>query len=220
MTASYPADARDPRPLHDIARYDRLSLIATADKLLNEPQHLLRIPAGDLLDLADNPRGLAAYVKGKVGAGPTVFESMPKMGGPSSGSGAEDSMRSAARAVTAVIGFGAKKARANYKINQMLGLMRSFELARPVLSLTEQERGLFLAMVERVADKQTTPARWKRFLALLIWNGGKTALTPTTRADASHMAAVYVREFVSVVAPDHAMFLAEAGAECAHAAAN
>lgn len=123
----------------------------------------------------------------------------------------EATIRSLVRSFT----FIGKKQYHNIRLTRTAALLQQFDISRPIISLTEQERQLLRAAVQMAADHHYTAAQWNRFLALLVWNGGKGLVTPLTNAARVPELLSLLRELVTRFVPDHQTFLAEAGRDAA-----
>lgn len=69
-----------------------------------------------------------------------------------------------------------------HKHNGAIKLIHEFTAARPTLSLADRERQIFRGVADLVAKGVYDEARWRRFLAIVVWNGGACLLEPTPAA--------------------------------------
>lgn len=172
----------------------------------------MSIPSGDLLALA-RPRQVKAFIKEKLGKGPSYVDHMKDV--LSSAGAAPASPEAAIRSVVKAFTFIGKTQYHAIRIARTQSLLNQFEVSRPILSLTEQERQFLRAAVQMTADNHYTPQQWARFLALLVWNGGKGTITPLTHAARVPEIITLYRELVGRLLPDHQTFLAEVGRDTA-----
>lgn len=186
--------------------------MATADRLLAAPHEQLSVPAEDLLRLAQ-PRQVRAFIKEKLGKGPSYVDHVTSV--LSTAGAAPASPEASIGAVVKAFSFIGKKQFHNIRLARTESLMRQFELSRPVLSLSEQDKQIFRAAVQLVADQHYSPQQWSRFLALMVWNGGKGIVTPLTNSARVPEIISLFRELVARVVPDHQTFLADAGRDTA-----
>lgn len=201
-----------PHPLRNLADYDTHTLVATAERLLAAPHEQLAIPSVDLLQLLP-PRQARRFIKDKLGAGPSYLDHMKDVLGSAGASPA--SPEASIRAVIKAFTFVGKRQYHNIQLRRAHAMLQQFEITRPMLSLSEQERQLFRAAVQMAADNHYAPQQWSRFLALLVWNGGKGILTPTTNAARVPEIITLFRDLISRFVPDHQAFLAQAGKDTA-----
>jgi type IV secretion system protein VirD4 len=201
-----------PHPLRNLAAYDAHTLTATAEQLLQAPHETLSVPSSDLLDLA-RPRQLQSFLKSKLGTGPSTVDYVFKTLG--AAGTREVRPENTIKDIFEVLGHAGKKSVAAFNVAHTQSLLSQFDISRPIISLTEQERALFRAVVQMVADKQYSPQQWQRFLALLVWNRGKCLIEPKTNSGRVPELLQLLHEFVTRVASEHEAVLAEAARDAA-----
>lgn len=153
------------------------------------------------------------FIKEKIGSGPSYVDHMKEVLGKAGAAPA--SPEATIGAVVKAFTFIGKRQYHNIRLNRTLSLLLQLELSRPILSLTEQERQIFRAAVQLAADRHYSPQQWSRFLALLIWNGGKGIVAPSTNSARVPEILGIFRDVMVRFAPDHPAFLAEAGRDTA-----
>ena len=99
------------------------------------------------------------------------------------------------------------------KHNGAVKLIHEFIASRPTLALADRERSIFSEVAKLAAHGAYDEHRWRRFLAIMVWDDGSAHLEPTPAA-AGKPRVFEIRnlliEFLKKELPEKAFILAEA----------
>lgn len=161
------------RPLTNLADFTPQTFIAAVDRLLADPGAVLATDVDDLLSLSDisqlNHRIDKHFERYEADNGAYASDYLGKV-------------LAGANPLVLVATIGAhlyKKSSYRGKRHPVVAVINAFEVRRPVLSLTDQERGLLRGAAELTAERRYSSAQWRRHLALMTWNDGNANLQPT-----------------------------------------
>ncbi|CEJ88123.1 putative TRAG family protein [Hyphomicrobium sp. GJ21] len=188
------------------------SFVDQVSRLAETPHAVLRVPATALLH-ADGTHRLHQYVRAHFkGIKPSLAGTLGKM--------AIGVLTRSPNSIGDAIAHTSKDIAYHAKVMATMKLLAQFDLARPVLSLSEQEKKILTGMASIAASGHCSYEEWSMFLAQLAWNGGKCHIEPH---DGMHGHARHgeirqlLTQYLNSHYPVHDIVLASAGQRVADA---
>jgi type IV secretion system protein VirD4 len=194
-------------------------VLATVTAMLDAPATELRISSGDLLGLIDKRQLEVVFTK-LLGERPGMVDTiLVAMQGMSRGekAGTFDILPSA-QTLGMVLGHF-KIERDKYKHDArrraLLGVLNRFVISRPMLTLTDREKGLLRGAAAMFADGGLSLVAWHRLYVLMTWGGGSAlvAMPGDAKGNPNAVQAEEVlKSLVSSTLPTHEQVLSEIAA--------
>lgn len=161
-------------PLRKISDYNAQSFLAHVDKLLGDPRAMLSVPVEDLTGYHGSFTHLNQFIT-------AAFEQVR----PSNWEYAGDVVASFGSPkglfTVAAKHIGRKFSHAR-KHTGAVKLIHEFTAARTIVSFKDRDQQLFRGVAELVAEGTYDEHRWRRFLAIVVWDNGACLLEPTAAA--------------------------------------
>lgn len=192
-----------PHPLRDLSDFNNQNFPTAVNAFLGDPAAELSVPADDLIAIAGWD-ALNTHIHntaskshpGNFTIGPLILSTVAfgKVGG----------IGAAAKSLYGVRKHASDIRRTNANVAQ-------FTFRRPVITLSDKERQLFITVSDMAARWLLQPKDWSRFLALIVYHGGIPPVpTSAFRAD-EHVIELrdFLTGFLSARLPNKATFEAD-----------
>ncbi len=192
--------------------------------LLDDPAGRLEVPAATLVALLE-PRQVTEFLERRLGERPSLVKHLGTIltlptaaaGGPAAWLKVMPSPWTAGLAA-ATLTYTYSRSTYRRRHKAVAGLINSFTVERPAISLEEKERGLTRAMAALYAAKRISDDDWQRFAALMTWADGKCSLVAAPDlAGHKHLpeARQALADLLKATCDGHAAFLAATAATVA-----